>query len=318
MVSMTIGLLGFTIIEDLGFVNALYMTIITVGTVGFTEVKELSQAGRIFTSIYILLNLGMFAYIVSVLSSYFFEGKLKSILKNYRSGMEISKLSGHVIVCGFGRNGNQACEELMKMGQKFVIIDVDPEIKDQIPDHMKWFIGDATKDENLKSIGIEKASSIIISTPSDAANVFITLTARHLNEKIKIIVRASEVETEDKLYRAGADKVIMPDRLGGMFMAQLVTKPIVIEFLDLLNGVSGTSYHLEEVGYTQLKANYRDKTLRELNIPSTTGVIVLGVKDNIKGLIPGPSADTFIGEDDYLILLGSEAMLQKFMKTYTS
>ncbi|UXP32260.1 potassium channel protein [Reichenbachiella agarivorans] len=315
--SLGIGLSGFILIEDLNFVNALYMTIITIGTVGFTEVKELSQAGRVFTSIYILLNLGLFAYVVSVVSSYFFEGKLKSIFKNYRSGMEISKLSNHIIVCGFGRNGRRACEELQKSGEKFVIIDSQPEIADLIPDTMRWYIGDATKDDNLKTIGIEKASTIIITTPSDAANVFITLTARYLNEKIKIIVRASNLETEDKLYRAGADKVIMPDILGGMFMAQLVTKPIVIEFLDLLNGVSGTNYHLEEVAYDQLKSQYQDKTLRELNIPATTGVIVLGVKDNVKGLIPSPSADTFIGPDDHLIVLGSQDTLNSFMKEFT-
>ncbi|MBU2913818.1 MULTISPECIES: potassium channel family protein [Reichenbachiella] len=317
LTSLGIGLLGFSWIEDLNFVNALYMTIITVGTVGFTEVKELSQEGRIFTSIYILLNLGLFAYVVSVLSSYFFEGKLKTIFKSYKSSMEISKLSGHVIVCGFGRNGGRACEELQKSGREFVIIEKDPEMKDIIPENMKWYIGDATQDDNLKDIGIEKASTIIITTPDDASNVFITLTARHLNEKIKIIVRSTNVETEQKLYRAGADKVVMPDMLGGMFMAQLVTKPIVIEFLDLLNGVSGTSYHLEEVGYDQLKSQYQDKTLRELNIPAITGAIVLGVKDNIKGLIPGPSADTFIGHDDHLIVLGSETTLQKFMKEYT-
>lgn len=317
VMSIVIGLLGFSLIEDLGFVNSLYMTIITIGTVGFTEVKELSPAGRVFTSIYILLNLGLFAYVVSVMSSYIFEGKLKSIFKNYRSGMEISKLNNHIIVCGYGRNGSMACEELKKAGKDFVIIEKDPELKSVIPESMKWYIGDATEDDNLKAIGIDKANSIIITTPSDAANVFITLTARHLNENINIIARASSKETENKLYRAGANKVIMPDLLGGMFMAQLVTKPIVIEFLDLLNGVSGASYHLEEVGYENLKEEYKDKTLAELNIPASTGVIVLGVKDEIKGLIPGPTAETLISEHDHLILLGSDATLKRFVDKYT-
>lgn len=317
LLSLFIGIFGFSIIEDMDFTNSLYMTIITVGTVGFTEVKELSPAGRLFVSVYILMNLGLFAYVVSVLSNYFFEGKLKSIFKSYRSGMEISKLKNHVIVCGFGRNGSRACEELQKSRKEFVIIEKDAKMKDIIPDSMRWFIGDATEDENLKMVGIEYASVIIITTPSDAANVFITLTARHLNERIKIIARASNKETENKLYRAGANKVIMPDVLGGMFMAQLVTKPIVIEFLDLLNGVSGASYHLEEVGYEKLRPEYKDKTLSELNIPATTGVIVLGVKDSFKGIIPGPTADTFIGVNDHLIVLGSFSTLTKFMDTYT-
>jgi voltage-gated potassium channel len=316
--SLGVGLVGFTFIEELDFVNALYMTIITVGTVGFTEVKELSPAGRVFTSVYILMNLGIFAYVVSVISSYIFEGKLKSIVKSYRSGMEISKLKNHVIVCGYGRNGARSSEELKKSKEQFVIIEKDPNMVNIIPDEMKLFIGDATEDENLRTVGIERARAIIITTPDDASNVFITLTARALNEKIRIIARASNIETENKLYRAGANNVILPDLLGGMFMAQLVTKPIVIEFLNLLNGVSGMSYHLEEVGYDQLKQEYRDKTLRELNISATTGVIVVGVKDNVKGLIPGPSADTFIGENDYLIVLGSNIILKKFFDVYTT
>lgn len=316
--TVVIGIIGFSQIEDLNFVNALYMTIITVGTVGFTEVKELSAAGRVFTSIYILINLGLFAYIVSVVSAYFFEGKLKSILKSYRSGMEISKLKKHVIVCGFGRNGSKACEELKESGKEFVVVEKNPELKERIPESYKWVIADATQDENLKMVGIQKATVIIITTPSDAANVFITLTARHLNEKIKIISRATSKETKDKLYRAGADHVIMPDTLGGMFMAQLVTKPVVIEFLDSINGVSSTSYQLEEVGYDHLKPDHKDKTLEELNITKTTGVTVIGVKDNIKGLIPAPSPDTFIGEDDFLIVLGSGETLDEFRKTYTT
>lgn len=315
--SLAAGIVGFTWIEELDFINAVYMTIITVGTVGFTEVKELSPMGRIFTSVYILMNLGIFAYVVSVISSYIFEGKLKSIVKSYRSGMEISKLKDHVIVCGFGRNGSRSCEELQKSGSQFVVIEKDPNMVNIIPESMKLFIGDATEDDNLRTVGIERARAIIITTPDDASNVFITLTARALNEKIRIIARASNVETENKLYRAGANNVILPDLLGGMFMAQLVTKPVVIEFLNLLNGVSGMSYHLEEVGYHKLKPQFRDKTLRELNISATTGVIVVGVKDHMKGLIPGPSADTFIGEGDHLIVLGSNVILKKFFDEYT-
>lgn len=316
--SILIGILWFFFVEDMGFVDAMYMTIITISTVGFTEVKALSHAGRIFTSFYILMNLGIFAYVVSVFSTYFFEGKLRSIFKDYVSVKEISKMNQHVIVCGFGRNGKQACTELQKSGKDFIIIELNDEIHEAIPEGMKAFMGDATKDDKLKEVGIEKASSIIITTPSDASNVFITLTARHLNPGIHIISRASNPETESKLYKAGADKVIMPDVLGGMFMAQLITKPIVIEFLDLLNGVSETKYYLEEVSFQNLKPGYRDKTLAELDIDQKVGVTVVGVKDDIKGLIPSPSKDTFIGEDDHLIILGSDNKLDRFFQEYTS
>lgn len=315
--SIVIGILWFFFMEGMDFVDSMYMTIITISTVGFTEVKELSHPGRVFTSLYILMNLGIFAYVVSVLSTYFFEGKLKSIFQDYKSVKEISKMNNHIIVCGYGRNGKQACEELQKSGKEFVIIEQEPSIKESVPEHMKFFLGDATKDDNLRQVGIDKASSIIITTPSDAANVFITLTARYLNPKIHIVSRASNPETESKLHTAGANKVIMPDVLGGMFMAQLITKPIVIEFLDLLNGVSETKYYLEEVSFQDLKQSYRDKTLAELDINRKSGVTVVGVKDDVKGLIPSPGKDTFIGEDDHLIVLGSDNKLKQFFDEYT-
>lgn len=319
LISLLIGVFGFILIEDYDLLNAFYMAVITISTVGFTEVKELSPIGRLFTSVYILLNLGIFAYVVSVISAYLFEGKLRSIFKDFMVDRELNKLKDHVIVCGYGRNGSQACEELLKSGKEFVVIEKDPEIRQSVPSSsaFQFLIADATADSNLKLAGIERASVIIITTPSDAANVFITLTARALKPDIYIISRASENQTEEKLYRAGANQVIMPDNLGGMFMAQMVTKPVVIEFLDLLTGRGGNNYRLEAIHFDNLKSQFRDKTLRQLNIPEKTGCTVIGVKDNIKGLIPSPSANTFIGVDDTLIVLGSDQQLQKMVEHFT-
>lgn len=317
IVSLTIGIVGFSWIEDMNIVDSIYMTVITVSTVGFTEVKELTPPGRIFTSIYIIFNVTLFAYILTVVSSYFFEGRLNEILKNLRSNMKLNKLNDHVIVCGYGRNGRKACDELVKSGQDFIIIDQDESMADKIPKTMKWFIGDATKDEDLKMIGIERASAIIITTPSDSVNVFITLTARNLNPTIKIIARTSSEQTQDKLYHAGANFTVGPDALGGMFMAHMITKPIVIEFLNLINGASGLDYHLEEVDYDKLKDEFKDKTLIELNILDRTGAVVIGIKDDIKGIIPAPAGNTVVGKEDHLILLGSTTCLEKFTDIYT-
>lgn len=314
--SISVGIIGFSLIEGLDLVNAIYMTIITISTVGFTEVKALSPGGRLFTSVYIIMNMAFLAYILSVITSYFFEGKIKDVLKNLRSNMELNKLHDHVIVCGYGRNGSRACDELQQNGTEFIIIDKDESMAESFPSSMKWYIGDATKDDDLKAIGIERATAIIVTTPSDSINVFITLTARNLNKDIKIIARTSSKETQDKLYHAGADFVIMPDVLGGMFMAHMITKPIVIEFLNLINGASGMDYHLEEIDYEHLKADCKDKTLEELDIFTRTGAVVLGVKDDIKGIIPAPSSDTVIGKEDHLILLGSSACLARFSELY--
>ncbi len=230
--------------------------------------------------------------------------------------MELTKLQDHVIVCGFGRNGKRACIELQQSNRSFIVIEKEESKAESIPETMKWFIGDATKDADLKSVGIERAEAIIITTPSDSVNVFITLTARNLNPDINIITRTSSYETQDKLYHAGANFVIMPDVLGGMFMAHMITRPIVIEFLNLINGVSGLDYHLEEVGFESLKTEYQDKTLEELDIIKKTGAVVIGIKDDIKGIIPAPSPGTVVGEEDYLILLGSSSSLSKFSEIY--
>jgi voltage-gated potassium channel len=319
VLSLILGILGFIVIENYGIIDAFYMSVITLSTVGYGEVHTLSEAGRVFTAVYIIVNLGIFAYVVSVISTYLFEGKLKNVLDNFMKDRTISKLNDHVIVCGFGRNGSQACEELIHEGRNFIVIDKDPEALKDIENKEKYqvIVADATTDKTLKLAGIERAKEIIITTPSDASNVFITLTARELKPDIMIIARASEMESESKLYRAGADKVILPDYLGGMFMAQMVTNPVVIEFLDLLTGRSHDreKYKLVSVGYQELKKRFRDKTLKELKIQKLTGGTVIAVKDNIKGMIPNPPPDTFIGIEDTMIILCEEKTAEQVLET---
>ena len=306
--SLVAGTVGFHIIEDYNLLNAFYMAVITLSTVGFTEVQELSDKGRLFTAFYILMNLGIFAYAVSVLTSFIFEGKLKSIYKNYMTDLKINKLSNHVIVCGYGRNGKEACEELSRSGKQFVVVEKNQDILKELKTNSDFpvSIGNATSDSTLKTVRIDRAEVIIITTSSDADNVFITLTAREMKPDIKIIARASKKESESKLYRAGADNVILPDHLGGMFMAQMVTKPVVIEFLNLMTGFSGQHYHLEQLRFEDLKPIFQNMTLKELQIHKKTGGTVIGVKDDIKGLIPSPDAETLIGPGDTIVVLGGE------------
>lgn len=315
---LLIGTLGFYLIEDFEFLNAFYMAVITLSTVGFTEVHDLSNKGRLFTAFYILVNLGILAYAVALLTGFILEGKLKSLYKNYMTDLKINKLKNHVIVCGYGRNGKEACNELRLSNRQFVMIEKDQEILKELKSNSESpiLIGDATSDHTLKTAGIDRASVIIITTPSDADNVFITLTAREMKPNIKIIARASKKESESKLYRAGADNVILPQHLGGMFMAQLVTKPVVIEFLNLMTGLSGQHYYLEQLRYEDLKPIYQNKTLKELKIQKKTGGTVIGVKDDIKGLIPSPNAETLIGPDDTIVVLGREDQIKLLKRNF--
>lgn len=315
--SLLVGILGFTIIEGYGLVNAFFMTVITFSTVGYNEVQPLSEAGRLFTSFYILLNLGIFAYVVSVITTYIFEGKLNQYLKKYRMSKEIKKIQDHVVVCGYGRNGSKACEELDHSGVPLVLVERDKAIVESVIDRYHVLIGEATQDEVLRDAGIERARAIITTLPSDADNVFITLTARELNPDVKIIARASEDNTINKLRRAGANKVVMPDAVGGMHMARLVTKPYVIEFLDLFTGIGGHQFVLEEVPYHLLKGSFKDKSIKELDVRNKTGATLVGFKDDVKGFIFNPSPDMVIGPDEVMILLGSRDEIREFLKMYT-
>ena len=316
--SIVIGILGFVIIEGFSVGEAFYMSVITISTVGFTEVRPLSNPGRVFTAIYIIINLGIFAYIVSVITSYLFEGEFRKAFKNYIIGREVKKLKNHVIVCGLGRNGSRACQELSRNEKDFVVIETDQEIISSYFEQEKFqFIhGDATDDDSLKEARIEHASTLITTLPRDADNVFIALTARELNPDIQVIARASEIQSKKKLERAGATHVILPDELGGMHMAQLVTKPYVVEFLEILNGIGDQSLLLEEISYWDLKLESRGKTLRELDIRNKTGVTILAHKLRNGGFDFSPRADVPVTEKDVLIMMGTEESLSKFKLEY--
>jgi len=317
--SFVIGIMGFMLIEGLNLVDSFYMTVITISTVGFREVQPLSQGGKVFTTFYIVLNVGIFLYAVSVISQYIFEGEFRKVFKNVITEREVRKMEDHVIVCGFGRNGIKAAEELKLSKRDFIVIDKSTE---KINDYkkLKFIEGDASSDDTLLKAGIERASAIITTLPSDADNVFITLTAKELNPRIKVIARASEANTDKKLVRAGADHVVMPDMLGGLHMAQLITKPYVIEFLELLNGVGnlGANFILEEFSYEMLSSDFRDKSIKEMDIRNETGTQVIAIRDSRKGFSFSPSPHAVISKDSVLIVLGTPDSVENFKKHYLS
>ena len=316
--SIVTGISGYMLIENYRFTEALYMTVITLSTVGFTEVKQLSENGRVFTSLYILSNLVIFAYLISTLTTYIFEGELNKILKSFMQGREFKNVRNHTIVCGFGRNGIKAVSELVNSKERLFIIERNESTLETIPDSLKYnvIVGDATTDEILNSAGIQRARAIITTLPNDADNVFISLTARELNPNIKIIARASDEKSGQKLRRAGANHVVMPDALGGLHMAQIITKPYVIELLNVLNNVSENEYILEEITYSDLRSEFRDKSLRDLDFRNKTGVSVLGIKDHDAALRFTPGAGTVIQEGIVLIVLGNRESIQRMKKQF--
>jgi voltage-gated potassium channel len=317
VLSLIIGLAGFHLIEGYTIADSFFMAVITISTVGYTTIHPLSHAGKVFVSVYIIFNLIVLAYGVSVITSYIFEGGLKNIIRKFKIDQEINRMKNHIIVCGYGRNGSKACSELLQNKKQFVVIEKNQEIVDHIsPDSgIHVIAGDATLEEVLKMAKVENASYMITTLPRDSDNVFITLTAKELNSAIRIISRASDPTSEKKLERAGADKVIMPDVLGGLHMAQLITKPYVIEFLDLLNGLGDNKLDLEEISSEMLKFEFNRKTIAELNIHKMTGATVIGYKDKTRFTFnPGP--ETMLSEGSVMILAGNKEQLEKFRSAY--
>jgi voltage-gated potassium channel len=321
LISIGTGILLFYSVENYSLVNAFYMTIITISTIGFGEIEPLSATGRLLTSIYILINLGIFAYFISIITSYVLEGELQKAYVKYMYVQELSRLHNHVIVCGYGRNGRKACEELLRNKYTFVVIEADAAGKGLADLSKKVFPlveGDATQDDVLRLAGITHARAIITALPKDADNVYITLSARELNPEITIIARATDEGAVKKLYRAGANHVVMPDYIGGMHMAHHITQPEVVEFLEMLSGTGEVKLKMQEIAYHELKSEFRDKSIRELNIRKYTHVTVLGFKHASKGFIINPSADLIVHEGDVLIILGNEADLTAFRQMYAN
>lgn len=320
LISTVVGVTGFVTIEDYNLREAFYMTILTISTVGFGEVHKLSPEGQIFTSIYIIFNLSIFAYFLSVVSKYLFEGELREILDRYMSSRNINKLKNHVIVCGYGRNGFRACEELRKDNVEFVVIDVSEKVFNERFDdknNTHYVIGDASEEKVLQMAGVSKAKALIASMPDDAMNVFVTLTAKELNSDIQIIARASRASSEAKLLRAGANSVVMPDVMGGHHMATLIQRPQVVEFLDMINGVNAeVKLQLEEFTYEELKPIYQGKTIREMDFRSYIGVTVLGYKAEGQDFMFNPISSVKLPPKGVFIILGEIEQLNKFKEKY--
>ena len=312
-VVISIGTLGFIFISDYSFINAIYMTIITISTVGFKEVEPLDSESKVFTILLILTSIVIFGYVISVLTEYISNYRLYEELKFKKVQKKINKLKNHTIVCGYGRNGRQAIAKLLSYNKSCVIIESDIELIDVIEhDYDILYVkGDATNDETLLKAGIDKASSLITTLPSDANNLYVVLSARQLNKNCTIVSRASNDSSYSKLKIAGADNVIMPDKLGGAHMASLVITPDIMEFIDRLSIEGESSSNIEELIIEDLPQEYRNKSILDLDLRKRTGCTVIGFKTPEKLYIINPDATTKLVENSKLIVIGNPQEIEK-------
>jgi len=314
-----VGIVGYVFIEGYNLIDALYMTIITMSTVGFEEVEPLSNAGRIFTFFLIVFSFGIFAYAVTTLTRYIVDGIFRYYYMDLKIKKRIEKLKDHVIVCGYGRNGRQALEELTRHQVEVVMVDAQTSIIEEIRKNpsILYIEGDATSDNTLMDANIMNARALITALPNDADNLFVVLTARELNPNLKIISRASQAQTDKKLKSAGATNVIMPDRIGGQRMAKLVAQPDVVDFLDFIMLQDPDEVYLEEISCNDLDSSFTNKSIGEWSIRKHTGANIIGLKTKDNHYIVNPGPEVKISSYDQLFVLGKRSQLNKLRDILT-
>ena len=312
-----IGVVGFRVMSNYSWVDAIYMTVITVTTVGFGEVHPLDPQAKIFTVFLILTSIVIVGYAFKIITEYIISKNNLAELKQKKMQKKIDSLSNHVIICGFGRNGKQAAKKLLMHKRSFVVIESNKELIEKHQNDKILFVwGNANEDEVLQLAGIEHAECLISALPNDSDNVFVVLSARQMNSKMRIISRASNESSNSKLKLAGANNVILPDNIGGDHMASLVVVPDLLEFVDNLSIVGSSSINIEEIAVEKLYDTSTVKTIQDLQLRKNTGCSVIGYKSESGEYVINPEASQKLAPNSKVIVLGRPEQIQNLNSTY--
>ncbi len=309
--TLAFGTFGYHFLEDMPFFDALYMTIITISTVGFSEVKTLSTLGRLVTIFIISTGVTLGAYTIGMILRMFIEGELKKTFGRKKMEKQISKLTDHYIICGYGRIGTLICEELHDSNISFVVIEQDPAAAEKLENkNFFYFHMDATSEEALIAAGIMNAKALVTAVKSDADNVFITLTAKEIREDIYILSRASNQKNEVKLKRAGASRVVSPYLIGGKRMAQVLIKPTVVDFIDIAMMDSHLGLVMEEAEIGP-SSNLIGKTLVESCLRQDFGIIIVAIKKQSGDMIFNPTPSEKLETNDVIVVIGQKEQMDR-------
>jgi voltage-gated potassium channel len=302
LVAVTVyGVVGYRVLEGWNLLDALYMTVITLSTAGFREVHPLSVRGQAFTISLILSGVMALFVSLGVVTELVVSGQLARILQRRRMDIRIDRLDRHYVVCAYGRVGRSVAEELARQGLPFLVIEPLDKLAAALEEqNAPYIVGDPTIEEVLRRAGIERAQSLVCAVDSDAANVYITLTARALNPKLVIVARASDPASVDKLLRAGADQVVSPYALSGRRMAFLAQHPAVVDFLDLMSIVP--DLRLEQI--VVRAGSVLDGTTVEEASTAHGAATILAVRPASGEPIAYPRAEVRLAEGDRVVVLG--------------
>ena len=305
------GTVGYSVFENMSVFDAFYMTLITISTVGFSEIKPLSQIGRIITVVIIVSGISVLTYTLGQVAKIFVEGELRKLLGRRKLEKQISGLSNHYILCGYGRIGSIIANDLASENISFVVIEQDPSRIEHLErDHFLYLNTDATSEEALIKSGIQRARGIVTAVSSDADNVFITLTAKGLRPDVFVMARASDVKNESKLLKAGASRVVCPYLIGGRRMAQVLKRPTVVDFIDtaMMNSQLGLRMEEAVVGPT---SSLTGKTLIESQIRQDFGAIIVAIKKPTGEMIFNPQPTEKLEAQDTIVVIGKREDMRR-------
>lgn len=306
-----VGTLGYMGIAHMRPMDALYMTVITLTTVGFREVEPLGPAGQAFTIVLLFTGLGIVFYSATLVARELIEGSVQQALGRRKVQRQIAHMSGHYIVCGFGRMGRIVCKELEAKPVPFVVVEKDPEMLRELEaEHYPFLAGDATEDQVLIEAGIGRARGLVAALSKDADNVYVVLTARELGPELLIVARAEDERSERKLLHAGATRVVSPYTIGGHRMAHALLRPAVLDVIDLATHYRSIELQIEEVtvpagGFCEGLA------IQQSGLRDQLGLIVIAIKKPGGEMVFNPRAEVKIEAGDRLVLMGQTSNLRQ-------
>ncbi|MFC0525175.1 potassium channel family protein [Pontibacillus salicampi] len=306
------GTAGYMIMEGLSFFDSLWLTVVSVLTVGYGDAVPLTFSGKIFTLILIPIAIGIVTYALGLIAATIIEGSVSKEARHRKIEKRIKKLENHYIVCGFGRVGEQVYEQLLKQTEDIVVIDEREEVLGRLSNKALFLQGDATDDETLIKAGIRSAKGLVTTLPSDADNVYVTLTVKGLQPAIQVVARSDRDASEEKLRRAGADRVINPSHIGGRRMALSIMKPVSIDYVDTILHASEEDYNIEEIEVTPASP-WAGHSIRALNIRAKFGITIVGIKRGER-FLRNPEPEEILQEGDVLIVFGEQCKLEAFEK----
>lgn len=312
-----IGTLGIKYFEEVSWLDALYMTVITISTVGYREVVPLSNPSKIFIIGLIAVSVVFTAFVISMITRYIFNEYSLIDIKQKRVKSKIKKLTNHVVLCGYGRNGKQALKKLSQYNKNVVVIEQDKQKWAELEANEILFIkGDATKDEVLKQVNIEKASHLISALDEDTMNLFIVLSAKQMNKKLKVICRASTESNYKKMKLAGADNVILPEKLGGDHLASLVVTPELIDFFDQISISDGDTRNFQELNFDLLCPDQQEKQIKDLGKFHKTGCKIIGHKDQDNQFYINPDSNFVLKKNTSVIVIGNSEQMKSLKANF--